>query len=183
MFEKLLLAAVALFFCIAPVQADTTHFTYAFSIQNAPGGIGDFSWEVTTLGLLPAGETSFINFNQVSSPSSGLGCQITSVLLEGESGGIGMTTFFMPLCRGLFDSETSGFAVNPGQVGVYSASGTNPDDTINSATFRVFQSNLPVTTPEPGTFVFLIGGTLFLACSYKGLTVLRRRNPSSLECL
>ena len=127
MIKRLLLAALPFFLYVGPVQADTAHFTYAFAIENAQGGIGDFSWEVTTLGLLPLGETSFINFNQVSAPSSGLGCQISSVLLEGEPGGIGMTTFFKPLCSGLFDSETSGFAVNPGQVGVYSASGTNPD--------------------------------------------------------
>jgi hypothetical protein len=164
MFKKLLLAALALFLYVVPVQADTAHFTYEFSIVNAPGGIGDFSWEVTTLGLLPEGATQFINFNQVSPPSRGLGCQIRSVLLEGEPGGIGMTTFFMPLCSGLFDSETSGFAVNPGQVGIYSASGTNPDNTINAATFRVFESNLPVTTPEASTFALLGTAMAFLTC-------------------
>jgi hypothetical protein len=177
MVKKLLLAAVAVFLYVLPVQADTAHFTYEFSIVNAPGGIGDFSWEVTTLGLLPLGETQFINFNEVSPPSSGLGCQITSVLLEGEPGGIGMTTFFKPLCRGLFDGETSGFAVNPGQVGIYSFSGTNPDNSINSATFRVFQSNLPVTTPEPRTFALLTAGMVFLSCSRK--IKFQRLNQSS----
>jgi PEP-CTERM motif len=163
MLRKLLLGAVlSVSLYLLPAEADTAHITYEFSIDNAPGGIGDFSWEVTTLGLLPLGETTFINFNQVSPPSAGGGCQISSVLLLGENGGIGITTFFAPLCDGLFDSETSGFAVNPGQLGIYSFSGTNPDNSLNSATFRVFQSNLPVTTPEPSTFALLAIGVLVL---------------------
>ena len=180
MFKKLLLGAVlCLLLCVLPAKADTAHITYEFSIDNAPGGIGDFSWEVTTLGLLPLGDTTFTNFNQVSPPSAGGGCQISSVLLEGENGGISMTTFFAPLCGGLFDSETSGFAVNPGQLGSYSFSGTNPDNSHNSATFRVFQSNLPVTTPEPNTFAFLAIG-LLLVVGLRRTTVAR---PSSLLAL
>ena len=163
MFRKLLLGAVlSLSLHLLPAEADTRHITYEFSIDNAPGGIGDFSWEVTALGLLPLGETTFISFNQVSPPSAGGGCQISSVQLEGENGGIGMTTFFTPLCDGLFDSETSGFAVNAGQLGIYSFSGTNPDNSRNFATFQVFQSNLPVTTPESSTFAFLAIGVLLV---------------------
>jgi hypothetical protein len=170
MFNKLLLgAALSLFLLVVPAHADSAHFTYEFSIANAPGGIGDFSWEVTTLGLLPPGPTTFVTFNQVSPPSTGGGCQITSVLLLGEAGGIGLNTLFSPLCLGLFDSETSGFAVNPGQVGVYTFSGTNPDGSKNFATFQVFQSQLPVTTPEPGVFALLSAGLLFLATSRRGV--------------
>jgi hypothetical protein len=172
MLKLLLGAVVSLCLLVVPAHADTAHFTYEFSITNAPGGIGDFSWEVTTLGLLQ-GSTKFVNFNQVSPPSTGGGCQITSVLLIGEAGGIGLNTFFSPLCLGLFDSETSGFAVNPGQVGVYTFSGTNPDDSKNFATFQVFQSHLPVTTPEPGMITLLPAGLLFLATSRRGVTALR----------
>jgi len=176
MTRKLLLAVVSLFLFVLPAAGDNAHYTYEFSIDNAPGGIGDFSWEVTTLGLLPEGETSFTNFNQVSSPTAGGGCKITSVLLEGESGGIGLTTFFMPLCLGVFDSETSGFAVNPAQIGFYSSSGTNPDGSIYMQTFQVFQSNLPVTTPEPGTMACVATGLLLFAYGRKGLSRFSRRN-------
>jgi hypothetical protein len=162
--KKLLFAVFSLLLHTVPVHADTAHITYAFSIQNAPGGIGDFSWAVTTLGLLPDGQAQFSSFNALSAPSSGGGCHINSVLLGISPGGISMTTFFTPLCLGLFDSETSGFAVSAGQIGVYSSWGANPDDSINTATFRVFQSDLPVTTPEPGTFGALTAGLLLLAC-------------------
>jgi hypothetical protein len=133
-----------------------------------------------SLPLLPAeADTAHITYEfSIDNAPGGIGggCQISSVLLQGENGGIGMTTSFAPLCDGLFDSETSGFAVNAGQLGIYSFSGTNPDNSRNSATFRVFQSNLPVTTPESGSFAFLAIGVL-LVFGLRRSTVAR---PSSV---
>ena len=77
-----------------------------------------------------------------------------------------MTTFFSPLCNGLYDSETSGFAVSPSEFGTYTFSGTNPDNTKNFSSFTIFPSNLPITTPEPSDFTLLLVGlvVLWMAC-------------------
>jgi hypothetical protein len=135
----------------APAFADNVSFS--FSIENAPGGIGDFSWTITLPALDESVDTA--SWNAASNPTQGGGCQIDRILLLAESGGYGMTTYFSPLCDGLYDSETSGFAVSSTEYGTYTFSGTNPNDTKNFSTFTIFASNLPVTTPEPSTIALL----------------------------
>jgi hypothetical protein len=142
-----------------PVLADNVSFT--FQMQNAPGGIGDFSWTITTPNLGMTLDTK--SWNAVSNPSMGGGCKISEILLMAEAQAYSFTTFFSPLCGGLFDSETSGISVTPGQFGTYKWSGTNPDNTHNFETLTIFRSDLPVTTPEPSVCTLLLVGLALLS--------------------
>ncbi|MGH9494064.1 MAG: hypothetical protein ACRD3B_03630 [Candidatus Sulfotelmatobacter sp.] len=144
-----------------PVWADNVSFSFA--IVNAPGGIGDFSWTITLPALDESVDTEA--WNAISNPTTGGGCKIDEIELLAENAGYGMTTFFSPLCNGLYDSETSGFAVSPSEFGTYTFSGTNPDDTKNFATFTIFRSNLPITTPEPSDFTVLLVGLITVGYS------------------
>ena len=146
-------------FLTFPALADNVSFT--FSIQNAPGGIGDFSWTVTTAKLEQSLDTRA--WNAASNPSTGGGCKITRILLQAENQAYGFTTFFAPLCLGLYDSETSGIAVSPSEYGTYMWSGTNPDNTKSFETLTISKSDLPITAPEPTTLFLLLAGGLLIA--------------------
>lgn len=140
-------------FLAVPAFADNVSFT--FGIQNAPGGIGDFSWTITLPALNESIDTQA--WNAASNPTSGGGCKITGIDLIADGGqGYTFTTFFAPLCDGLYDSETSGFAVSPTEFGTYTFSGTNPDDTKNFASLTIFESDLPTTAPEPSALSMLL---------------------------
>ena len=157
--KKCLLLLPLLAFFALPSWADNVSFSFA--IVNAPGGIGDFSWTITLPALDESVDTKA--WNAISNPTTGGGCKIDEIELLAENGGYGMTTFFSPLCNGLYDSETSGFAVSPSEFGTYTFSGTNPDDTKNFSTFTIFPSNLPITTPEPSDLALLLVGLVVLS--------------------
>ncbi len=157
--HKSILMVLLLSLFAVPVRADNVSFT--FQMQNAPGGIGDFSWTITmpTLGM----SLDTASWNAVSNPSMGGGCKIDDILVMAEAQAYSFTTFFSPLCGGLYDSETSGISVSPGQFGTYTWSGTNPDNTHNFETLTIFQSDLPVTTPEPSVCALLLVGLALLS--------------------
>ena len=172
--RKYLLLLPLLAFFGFPTWADNVSFS--FSIVNAPGGIGDFSWTITLPALDESVDTKA--WNAISNPTMGGGCKIDEIDLLAENGGYGMTTFFSPLCKGLFDSETSGFAVSSSEFGTYTFSGTNPDETKSFSTFTIFHSNLPVTTPEPSDFTLLLVGlvVLWMGCPRAA----RRQRPQAI---
>jgi hypothetical protein len=108
------------------------------------------------------------SWNAASDPSTGGGCKIHRIFLEAENQAYGFTTFFSPLCDGLFDSETSGIAVSATQFGTYMWSGTNPDNTKSFDTLTIFKSDLPITTPEPSTFTVLLFALLTCGIGFAG---------------
>src|ERR1700675_1681884 len=83
-------------FLALPAFAD--HVSFTFEIQNAPGGIGSFSWTITTAGLEESLDTR--SWNAASNPSTGGGCKINRILLEAQNQAYSFTTFFSPLCNG-----------------------------------------------------------------------------------
>ena len=110
------------------VRADEISYTY--EVQNSPGEIGNFSWTIETNGFITQSTNFtgnyFNSFIALSAPSNGHGCGIYKVFATPN---LALTTFFSPLCNGLFDSETGGGLPIPGQLGTFISTGTNPDDT------------------------------------------------------
>jgi hypothetical protein len=166
------LVLAALLLAVIPAHADQVDYT--LSVQNAPGGIGDFSWTIQTDGFiqpLPAAiydsnhnclncdSNFFTSFVTVSAPSNGEGCGISKLFLVPD---YGLTTFFSPLCDGLYDSTTAGALPDPGVLGTWSWQGTNPDDSQNYVTLTI--TDPPGTTvPEPQTWAMLFFGLIGLA--------------------
>lgn len=147
---------------------------YTFSVVNAPGGIGDFSWEIATTGFIepppvPAyvdgtctncDANYFDSFLALSAPSNGDGCGITKLFL---APGYALTTFFAPLCDGLYDSFTGGGLPDPGVLGTWNWQGTNPDGTENFETLTITDPPGPVATPEPSALSLACFGLIGLA--------------------
>src|SRR5579862_8320208 len=91
-----------------PALADT--ISYSLSVENAPGGIGNVSWDLVTDGFIQSCNdilypscSFYHDFLSVSAPSNGGGCGITGVFAYP---GYAFTTFFSPLCDGAYDSLT-----------------------------------------------------------------------------
>lgn len=170
--KTLIVLAFALL-CASLGQADTVD--YSFSVVNAPGGIGDFSWTIETQAFIqpvPAAifdsngnclncdSNYFDSFLAVSAPSDGEGCGITKLFLAPN---YGLTTFFSPLCDGLFDSTTAGALPDPGLLGTWTWQGTNPDDTQNLVTLTITDPpGAPSAVPEPSSIALTLCGCIFL---------------------
>ena len=168
-----------LFVLTIPTKAD--NITYDFTLVNAPL-VGSFNWEITVPSVLTipsvASQTTpfiFTSFNADTAPVNGGGCQIGSVELLSESfGGLGITTFFSPLCQGKFDSTTAGLTVTqPDGLGIYTFSGTGADGKQYTDVLVISKSQLPLTVPEPPTFGLLVAGLVgagFVAFPNKNVT-------------
>ena len=185
--KQVLTVAATVLFCAAtllvlPVYAETVDYTY--SVVNAPGGIGDYSWTVETTGFIeppPApvyqciencnespehwirqcveycsGVDLFTSFASESAPSNGGGCQITGAWMIPS---YSITTEFSPLCGGMYDATSAGEMPDPGTLGTWNwtwGSGAEKTDAMLTITD-------PVGTPEPSTWALLGLGMLGLA--------------------
>jgi hypothetical protein len=169
-----LVLLVVLLLASSPVFADNLEVT--FSIQNAPGTIGDFSWTIVTGGFNQSLDTA--KWLAISNPTNGGGCAIKEISLLAEGNGTdhayGLTTFFSPLCQGLYDSTTAGvdfsFLSGGKDFGTVNWSGTNPDNTISHDSLTLEPTTLPVTSPEPGSL-----GLAMTGFALWGLLAYRRR--------
>jgi hypothetical protein len=165
---KIALAVLALFFAL-PLATQADEISYDLTVTNAPGGIGNMSWDLVTNGFIPPAtlvctptsctQTGFYNdFLSLSAPSNGDGCAITDVF---ASPGYAFTTFFSPSCDGLYDSLTAGVVPQPGETGTWTWTGTNPNDTQNTVTLTVTDlttESEPISTPEPSALALLLLG-------------------------
>jgi hypothetical protein len=79
------------------------------------------------------------DFLLVSAPSNGEGCGITDVFAEASSAGLSFTTFFAPLCDGIYGPLTVGLSLAPGQTGTWTWSGENYSDGENTVTLNGFE--------------------------------------------
>ena len=103
----ILIAALAFF--ALPLSADQVDYT--LSVENAPGGIGNFSWTIARpsfIELTPPlfnsmGECTncnrynFNSFVSVEAPTKGEGCGISGVFMDAQ---YALTTFFFPCVTG-----------------------------------------------------------------------------------
>ena len=152
-----------------PAKADTIDYTLV--VQNAPGGLGDFSWEIQHDGFiqpppLPIFGASgnctnctsnlFTSFASVSEPSNGGGCAIAGVLLMPDFGPAPVT-LFSPVCAGGGDAFSGGLVPDVGTLGTFSQQWLNPDGTMNMVSLAIRDMG-PVATPEPRTWSLLICG-------------------------
>ncbi len=162
------LALLALL-CAVTLTAGATTVDYTLSVQNAPGGIGDFSWEIQTDGFVldtpPIFDSegdclncSRYNFTPIASsaPSNGQGCGISGVFMDPE---YAITTFFSPLCDGLYDSTSAGDLPNPpDQFGKFTQQWTNLDNTLNTVTLTISDPPANAAVPEPSVWQLLLCG-------------------------
>ncbi len=162
------LALLALL-CAVTLTAGATTVDYSLSVINAPGGIGSFSWEIQTNGFIVETPPLFdsqgdclncsrYNFTPIASaaPSNGQGCGISSVFMEPD---YAITTYFSPLCDGLYDSTTAGNLPDPpGQFGTFTQTWMNPDNTLNTVTLAISDPPANAAVPEPTSWQLLLFG-------------------------
>ena len=166
------LALLALL-CAVTLTCRATTVDYNLSVINAPGGIGSFSWEIQTQGFVVETPPIFdsqgdclncsrYNFTPIASsaPSNGQGCGISGVFMEPD---YAITTFFSPLCDGLYDSTSAGDLPDPpDQLGTFSQQWVNQDGSINYVSLTITDPAGPVNTPEPSTLLLFTAGLAWL---------------------
>lgn len=154
-----------LLFALSTLVCRAETVDYSLTVQNAPGGIGDFSWTVASDGFIQPPPPPILDaqgnctncdanlFTPVMSspPSNGNGCQITGVWLYPDFGPAPFTEF-SPLCDGLYSGFSGGVLPDVGTLGSWQWNWTNPDNSINHIALTISD---PVSTPEPRTLELL----------------------------
>jgi hypothetical protein len=143
--------------CVAVTHvARANNVSYTFYEENSPG-VGSFGWTVTAPFIISTPVT-FSSFNSSFPPA---GYQNSSVVISNTyEPVITVTTYFLPLFGGIFDSNITGITGGPISVpgqysGIYNGG-------ITRATLSVYFSDLPSTIPEPNTCLLLGTGLLAL---------------------
>lgn len=166
------LALLALL-CAVTLTAGATTVDYSLSVINAPGGIGSFSWEIQTNGFIVETPPLFdsqgdclncnrYNFTPIvsSAPSNGQGCGISGIFMEPD---YAITTYFSPLCDGLYDSTTAGNLPDPpDQFGTFTQTWMNPDNTLNTVTLAISDPPANAAVPEPDSLWLVAFGMMLL---------------------
>ena len=147
----------------APIDA-ADNVSYTFTDTDDPI-LGTFSWTVTA----PTVGSDTTIFGSSNSFSSSLACGMSSITIENGPVIHAVTDFSTP-CDGT-DQDIAGFAGGPvTDPGSYS----NSNNSGSTWTLTVFSSDLPITTPEPGTLM-LLGLGLFTAAIFASMNRLRHR--------